>query len=608
MPSQHDYHSSINIPLPIVARASRVTNSGLSPDQPLAVIFFVAMATFRSTPGSHPKAPPATRPEGDDPRRASAHLSLYGPSGGRGSRRSRTPRLGRSGHHRRQSSRERPPRDTAAPVAALANTTPSTPPSDPRDFYNHLLACSSSEPMDSDVHVSVLRDWISAVPAASNLQQDVIEDASARLVELGVSLHDLGDYSRDEFLGKCAGEPAAHRHPGRTSLADPGALRRALLAAVDLASSLERPAVVHPAAPHAPGTPEVGSGAPRTDPSGGGAERVGGLDLRTPSPPRRDDGPPANPYRQDRLVYAVSRLLDKTRRNAHHTSPYEEEDLDLDGPERYDIASFKKQRLDGDCSVIDVNSFCDSAKLARVARNCEEARARRPYGPYVHPSGFESWQPAWLGSGLPTPERREFVLARSKVAPTSSAALVNSLAAYWLSHAALGQVSVQTVLAHILLVCRLCDQHSLHFAVKYLSRLSAHTHSRIANGESVDLDHTLTEVDIDVLRLTHFEQERARVRDRAPAAPPVGVPPKEKGKGRGKRDPPPSGSGGGEAPPSRPRHICFLHDPANNLTCSKGSACGAEHLDTRQEPLKQRFVRAKASFDKRKGKISKAAH
>ena len=450
-----------------------------------------------------------------------------------------------------------------------------------------------------------------------DLPLDAIQDAANRLFDLGISLQDLGDYSRDEFLAKCAEEPL-DLNSGVASMAKPGALRRALTAAVDLAGAIWWPpphAHAPPGAQRDPQGPETRT--PSPGPSRARSQgRAQGLDLNTPSPPRAftqpQTGAPEGLVGEDRLCLAVGQLLQQTQSLTRRQAPFGEEE---DNSEKFDLAGFKRKRVHSDCSLLDINSFCDPAHLARLSRQCEMARAHRPGAPWLHPSGFESLQPAWVGSGLPSPERREFAAQRSKVAPTSSAALVSSITAYWLSHAAMGQVSVMAVFAHVILVCKLCDQHSLGFTLRYLSNLSAMIHSKINSGEPISLDRAITEVNIDVLRISQFEYEKTlgarqdQEKRKVLALAGSGVV-KGKGKGKGKDKPPPSPEAlGTEAPPKRDRgHICFEHDPANSKTCPRGRRCSNEHLDTTQEQARARFSKAKAVFDRHKAKTSKAAH
>ena len=386
-----------------------------------------------------------------------------------------------------------------------------------------------------------------------------------------------------------------------------------------------REALVEPASTPQPSLP----GAPGQDPPDGpdaARSRRGSRGSSSPafssvSPergsPRDRRGDREDSHSQDRVLQrAMGKWLEDThnltRRSFRYSAPYGDEGLDLDTAEKFDLAGFKRKRVNSDCSVLDIDSFGDPAYLARVAQTCQEMATRKPGVPYLHPSGIESWHPSWLGSGLPSHARRELILARSKAAPLSAAAFINSVSAYWLSHAAMGQVSIPTVLAHVLLVSRICDKHSLSFAVRYISHLQAGFHSKINNATPFDLEKALGELDIDALRLAQLEQDRDGGSRRDSVTLPLKAAPgagNGKGKGKDKRGGPPA-IPPPEDPPRKERlQVCFAHDPASKKFCPHIATCRKEHLDTTQENLRSRYTKAKSVFDRLKGKTSKlAAH
>ena len=492
---------------------------------------------------------------------------------------------------RRRSSRGRPLRSRTPRRAATSED-------EGVRLYEVLQDRCAGRPADSPEQIEALRDWLLHSQPDGLLSVGRAHSAADRLALLGIALGDLGGYDHAEFLDRCSNEPPENRPGGAgPSMDEPGALRRALLAAIDESTRVQR---LRPASPtrgrpppgHRPSrsrTPrsrgrvrlrsrssQAAGGDPRGGPGAGGSSR------RAYSA-ERGRQPGATPG--SRLLYF---LLGERPPGAGSDSDLWDslKHLRTQGTGRPGRGS-----PFGDPPLLDARSFGDHEEVARVARLRAGRASRRPGVPYLHDSGLELWQPAWVGAQLPASERRAELSKRTESRAQSTARLVGTSAAYWLAHAAVGQVSVQAVLAHVLLICRLCDEHGLPFANRYLSQLLGSLQARIDDGVRFDVDEAISAIDIDVLRLASVPPHQA---DRPPLG--VGAGPGDEAQGPGAGGTAPRGPPEATAPPRDKKKICFAHDPANGRRCQLGSGCNHEHLDTTQDFNRDRFARAQASF------------
>ena len=190
-----------------------------------------------------------------------------------------------------------------------------------------------------------------------------------------------------------------------------------------------------------------------------------------------------------------------------------------------------------------------------------------------------------------------------KTAAHSVVSFLNNTSVFWLSHLAIGEVSLPSVMAHQLLLLRLIKEESLAFAVSYEHRLQLFLADEARAGNTRDVSFDISYV-IDSLRrdldnarkptpphVAPVKAVPAGAAARAAAAPKAAA---RKGGGKG------GGSGKAVAalgqPPVRKR-VCLKHDSRAGKTC-RDSKCMSEleHLDTAQPALAERFDRASAAF------------
>jgi len=273
---------------------------------------------------------------------------------------------------------------------------------------------------------------------------------------------------------------------------------------------------------------------------------------------------------------------------------------EFDEGDRFDLASFKRAPLRGDASALDVNSFGDPVHISRAAR--ERDRRRTTGVPYLSSSSIMEWQPRWLGSMLAPSERTNHRRQRMKASPHSAASLCNAAAAFWLSHAAIGQVELGSVLAHLLVLLRLADERGLDVTIRYVSLLHQELHTRITEGEEFSLDGVISKIDHNLVR----RAEPRRVELTPAPSQKAARRPKAGSEGLSK-NPPESAKPAAASPavvPNRNVPVCFAHDPASGRTCPNLKTCSKAHLDTTKPDDLERFSRARSAFDKKKGKSS----
>ena len=375
---------------------------------------------------------------------------------------------------------------------------------------------------------------------------------------LGVGVRDLPDYSHEELDHLLA----SSSEPGAAGLGSPGAARRCLHEALDAAHRAYEATV------------------PST---------------RFARPPQdsRDHSISAA-----QISATISRELGRTlsRKLGGHKDIYSEDHaapLFEEGDDSFDLGAFLASRQTVVPGILDSKWFATLPRLALLKKNAEARRSRA----YVADSDISAWPPLWWGSSLGPQARDKFLLARKRDPGHSLASLVGYSTTFWLSHCAAGLVGIGAVFAHILLLTRLSEEKHLHFAVRYSTTLLEHIRTSIREGLNVDIDREISSENLDIVRRI--------LNERAPP-PPVRPPPPAREERALKKARPgeaiPPSPPGGEADARKLRdkiHICFDHDPQNGKTCSKGSACTKEHLDTKNPTLAARFTKASAAFQKR---------
>ena len=356
-----------------------------------------------------------------------------------------------------------PGRRPAGPPRELLRNKGSIP---SLEVYSGL--CNRSLAADADDQLNILTSWIAGHPSAQYVSDEDITRIARALRALNVGMADLCSFSDTEAIDLL--KDYASREEEFEDLGRPGKVRRVALDSFVSA---------------------------RTVTSESLSPRESRRRSRTRTPPR--PAPVVTNF-DDVLRGMVATLKIK---GASVSDGFDADQLirEFDEADRFDLASFKRTPLQGDASALDVNSFGDPLHISKAAR--ERDRRKNVNIPYLNSSPTMEWQPRWLGSMLAPSERSNHRRNRMKGSPHSAASLCNSAVAFWLSHAALGQVQVVSVFAHLLVLLRLVDERGLDLTHRYQSLLHQECHTRIAEGEEFSLDLVISKIDHNQIGRAH---------------------------------------------------------------------------------------------------------
>ena len=205
-------------------------------------------------------------------------------------------------------------------------------------------------------------------------------------------------------------------------------------------------------------------------------------------------------------------------------------------------------------------------------------------------------------------------MARSKGGLQGAASFLSNATVFWLSHLAIGQVDLASVLAHLLLLIRLIEEHSVSYASSYLNCLLIELLEKQKASVFVDVsefissrqDRILTRLDLKLgSRPARVDKLGARdkgagrgglVKDKAPGKvkggkPSVAAPARVQAGSRPPAVPSPASGKGGAR-----QQICFSENTLEDKKCSNTS-CPRLHLDTRLPADLDRFLNAKKTYD-----------
>ena len=250
-------------------------------------------------------------------------------------------------------------------------------------------------------------------------------------------------------------------------------------------------------------------------------------------------------------------------------------------------------------------------------KELQKARARRSL--VLLEKTYDHYPPLWVGSGELESQKLQMIKSRKdqlsrgpsgKSDAKELARTLGNMAVFWLSHAAVGLVSIPSVLGHLLGIIRLVDEFDLLFASKYELHLQRKLQELIkTRGDDMDISDRIVVLDSGItaeLRLT-AKAPRAVPSKGDPVTPTKAN--KGKGKGSGKAATPSRAPPAAQTTPQKSSapakggtkgvrntdRICFDHDPSRSSVCSRGRSCQHTHLDTRQPDLLIRFDRAVAA-------------
>ena len=238
--------------------------------------------------------------------------------------------------------------------------------------------------------------------------------------------------------------------------------------------------------------------------------------------------------------------------------------------------------------LVPSSAFGDLRRLHQLKSKADKRADHQV--PFLAHSPIEEWFPCWIGADLDRDKRSLLHKTRAKdLGSKGFASFLSNILTFLLSHLAIGQIELPSILAYISVLCKVSEERGSSSAMKYHYLLHNHVLDRIRVGERFRLDQFFsTEID-SIIRKLESRQPQAvltsyqPVRDRQ--AP---------------RRPPPVSR---QAPskPSSKKLVCFKHRPHENQKC-QDQACirSKEHLDTNQPDLLSRWNKAHQAFERSK--------
>ena len=339
--------------------------------------------------------------------------------------------------------------------------------------------------------------------------------------------------------------------------------------------------------------------------------------------------PPPLPVSADTLASSLALALQKP--SARKSCIFAEAENDEDSG-TFDLARFLRNASapHGGFGALDLGWFSDSRRLTAL-----DSETRKRGSSVVASTGFEEWNPQWLGLDQPTSVKKSLHTDRTKNMEASGLAkILGNINTFWLSHAAVGVVSIPAVYSHLLCLIKLADERSVRFAILYERRLTARILERIRSGERFRCSQCIEKLDTRIIDRLDIEESRSArllktpTKDKAPDARPKYAAPSHSGakvtqrrrspsKPRGSRQTPPKAPAARRErtppratrrertpPRAEKKQVCLDHDPSSRRSCPLGSRCPKDHLDTKDPALKARFDKILQLVEARRVKSS----
>jgi len=214
---------------------------------------------------------------------------------------------------------------------------------------------------------------------------------------------------------------------------------------------------------------------------------------------------------------------------------------------------------------------------------------------------FDAFYPHYCGEGLPEAIRNSKVKERKLDTQKRAISAVENSMTFWVTHQLGNNYKFESIIAHLGLLFRLCQEEGVPVAAAYERFFISKTTDESLCVTIDNLDSRLAEKDSEVLTIARAHAKKSdskidpaltrRIRGRpgdrvirkSNPEPP-------------KKDDKPTGGSGGPNRDSR-QNICFFHDTRNRKYCRFGDKCTNVHLDT-----------AKSDSDKRRFDAAKSAH
>ena len=242
----------------------------------------------------------------------------------------------------------------------------------------------------------------------------------------------------------------------------------------------------------------------------------------------------------------------------------------------------------GYLKLVPSSAFGDLRRLNQLKSKADKRSDHQV--PFMALSPIEDWFPRWIGADLDRDKRSALRKARAKdLSSKGFASFLSNILTFLLSHLAVGQIELPSILAYVVVLCKVSEERGSNSAMRYHYLLHNHISDRIRVGERFRLDQYFSSELDHIIRKLESRQPQVHLtappplRERPAPRRPLPV-----------TKPEPSRGGPKEL-------VCFKHRPRENQKCQDSSCLKSkEHLDTNQPDLLARWTKAHQAFERSK--------
>jgi hypothetical protein len=289
------------------------------------------------------------------------------------------------------------------------------------------------------------------------------------------------------------------------------------------------------------------------------------------------------------LAGALESLASATHRLKRKRRPY---DRDIESSEDETIFDLGRilnahQSKIGGLRLIPSSCFGDLKRLHQLSHKADRRVDNRV--PFIAQSSIEDWHPSWVGADLSKEKRISLLKHRSlNLGSKGFSSFISNIITFLLSHLAIRQIDLPTIVAYIAILCKLAEERGSSFAIRYHNLLHNQVLDKIRASDRFSLDDYLSSEQDSIIRKLESRQPPAlnhqQVRDGDQASFQKLRQDRTIVKDRQKR-----------------KLICFKHRPHENIRCSDPECLKSkEHLDTSKPDLLVRYQKASQAAESRK--------